>query len=147
MADLGICFCLFILLACAPWRYKVIDSFSFFTGHILSAEIRLLLCTLANLDLFALCPLEPLVRYRTLVNNLFRVSNHYQLSSQISWRVLGFLLEVQALIGRQKFSDLPFLRAITEHRVISECKKEEYDDYRNSALFAMGRLCLPADFG
>ncbi|MEM5817926.1 MAG: hypothetical protein AAGU16_08700 [Desulfitobacterium hafniense] len=147
MADWGIYICLSILLACASWLYIALNSFSFLTDHTLSAEIRLLLCTLANLELFTLCPVEPLVRYRTLVNNLFRVSNHYQLSSQISWRVFGFLLEVQALIGRQKFSDLPFLRAITEHRVISECKKEEYDDYRNSALFAIGRLCLPAGFG
>ncbi|WP_143153488.1 hypothetical protein [Desulfitobacterium chlororespirans] len=147
MAALGISMFLFILLAFVSWRYGVLNSFSFLAGHAYAAEIRLLLCSLSHLELFTLLPVEPRVRQRTLVNNLFRVSNHYQVSSQISWLVLVFLLEVQALIGRQNSSDLPFLKVITEHRVIAECKKEDYDDYCNSAWFAIGRLCLPAGFG
>ena len=143
MTDSIICMCILTLLAIKSLRYIVLNSFSFLTGDVLSDEMRLLLCTLSNLEIFTLLFIERLVLFITLVKNLFRVSNHYQLSSEIVRNPFEYSFDIRALIGNHKFSDLPLLRYKTGDCVISECKKEEYDGNRNGTLYTFFRLYLP----
>ena len=144
MTDSGICMCILTLFAFVFLRYIVLNPFSFLKSHALSAEMRLLICTLSNLEIFTLFFTESLVLFITLVNNLLRVSNHYQLSTEVLWKAFAFWFKIQALIGTKNFSDLPSLRSITENNVITECKEEKYDDYRNGTLPIICRLHLPA---
>lgn len=146
MFDSIIFMCILTLLVIISLRYIVLNSFSFLTGDVLSDEMRLLLCTLSNLEIFTLFFTEPLVLLITFIN-LFRVSNHYQLSSEIVRNTFEIIFYTRALIGNYKFSDLPLLRYNTGDCVISECKKGEYDGYRNGTLYTFIRIYLPDYYG